>query len=63
MQARSVRKKLQQKSFAANVSRDDIVRGAADLGIELNEHIQFVIDAMAGIAYELELCGEAGKTD
>ncbi|HEY3391813.1 MAG TPA: HDIG domain-containing protein [Lacipirellulaceae bacterium] len=63
MQARSVRKKMQQKSFAANVSRDDILRGAADLGIELNEHIQFVIDAMAGIANELELCGEAGKTN
>jgi len=61
MQAKSVRKKLQQKSFAANVSRDDIVRGAADLGVELNEHIQFVINAMAGIAEELGLCGEAGK--
>jgi putative nucleotidyltransferase with HDIG domain len=58
MQAKSVRKKMQQKSFAANVSRDDIVRGAADLGIELNEHIQFVIDAMASIASELELCGD-----
>jgi putative nucleotidyltransferase with HDIG domain len=62
MQARSVRKKMQQKSFAANVSRDDIMRGAADLGIELNEHIQFVIDAMAGIANELELCGNGDKT-
>jgi putative nucleotidyltransferase with HDIG domain len=55
MKAKSVRKKMQQKSFAANVNRDDIVRGAADLGIELNEHIQFVIDAMAGIASELGL--------
>ncbi|HEX2476053.1 MAG TPA: HD domain-containing protein [Lacipirellulaceae bacterium] len=55
MQAKSVRKKMQQKSFAANVSRDDIMRGAADLGIELNEHIQFVIDAMAGIAEGLDL--------
>jgi putative nucleotidyltransferase with HDIG domain len=62
MQARSVRKKMQQKSFATNVSRDDIMRGAADLGIELNEHIQFVIDAMAGIANELELCGDGDKT-
>jgi putative nucleotidyltransferase with HDIG domain len=62
MQAKSVRKKMQQKGFAANVSRNDIVRGAADLGVELNEHIQFVIDAMAGIANELELCGDADKT-
>jgi putative nucleotidyltransferase with HDIG domain len=61
MQARSVRKKMQQKTFAANVNRDDIVRGAADLGVELNEHIQFVIDAMAGIADELGLSGEAGN--
>jgi putative nucleotidyltransferase with HDIG domain len=63
MQAKSVRKKMQQKSFAANVNREDIVRGAADLGVELNEHIQFVIDAMAGIADELELCGEVGTTN
>lgn len=62
MQARSVRKKMQQKSFAANVSRDDIVHGAADLGVELNEHIQFVIDAMAGVANELDLCGDGDKT-
>ena len=55
MQASSVEKKLKQKSFAQSVSREDIVRGAADLGIELREHIQFVIDAMAGIAAELGL--------
>jgi putative nucleotidyltransferase with HDIG domain len=63
MQAKSVRKKMQQKSFAANVNRDDILRGAEDLGVELNEHIQFVIDAMAGIAEQLGLHGERGKTD
>ncbi len=45
--ASSVKKKMKQKSFAAAVSREDIVRGAADLGVELDEHIQFVIDAMA----------------
>jgi putative nucleotidyltransferase with HDIG domain len=55
MKAKSVRKKMQQKSFAEKVSRDDIVRGAADLGIELNDHIQFVIDSMAGIANQLGL--------
>lgn len=47
MQAKSVRKKMKQKSFAAAVNREDIVNGAEDLGVELNEHIQFVIDAMA----------------
>jgi putative nucleotidyltransferase with HDIG domain len=55
MQASSVRKKLKQKSFAAAVNRDDIVRGAEDFGVELNEHIQFVIDAMAEHAAELGL--------
>ncbi|MFP6603554.1 MAG: HD domain-containing protein [Pirellulaceae bacterium] len=47
MKAKSVRKKMKQKSFAAAVNREDIVSGAEDLGIELNEHIQFVVDAMA----------------
>jgi len=55
MKTKSVRKKMKQKSFAAAVSREDIVRGAEDLGVELNEHIQFVIDAMASIAGELGL--------
>jgi putative nucleotidyltransferase with HDIG domain len=58
MTAKSVRKKMQQKSFAANVSREDIIRGAEDLGVELNEHIQSVIDAMASVADRLELSGE-----
>ncbi len=47
MKAKSVRKKLKQKSFAAAVNREDIVNGAEDLGVELNEHIQFVVDALA----------------
>ena len=55
MTASSVKKKLKQKSFAAAINRDDITRGAADLGIDLDEHIQFVIDAMAGRADELGL--------
>jgi predicted hydrolase (HD superfamily) len=55
MQASSVKKKMKAKGFAANVSRDDVIRGAADLGVDLDEHIQFVIDAMAGIAGELGL--------
>ncbi len=55
MQTSSVKKKLKQKSFAAAVNRDDIARGAADLGVELDEHIQFVIDALAAAAAELDL--------
>jgi putative nucleotidyltransferase with HDIG domain len=44
--ASSVKKKLKQKGFARSVNRDDIERGAADFGVDLTEHIQFVIDAM-----------------
>jgi putative nucleotidyltransferase with HDIG domain len=55
MTAASVRKKMKAKGFAAAVNRDDIIRGAADLGVDLDEHIQFVVDAMAGIATELGL--------
>ena len=55
MKAKSVRKKMKQKSFAEKVSRDDIVHGAEDFGVELNEHIQFVIDALQKHAEELEL--------
>jgi len=55
MQASSVKKKLKAKGFAASINRDDITRGAADLGVELDEHIQFVIDAMAGEAEALGL--------
>src|SRR5438874_8996960 len=55
MQASSVKKKLKAKAFAASINRDDIARGAADLGVELDQHIQFVIDAMSPIAGELGL--------
>ncbi len=44
--AKSVRKKMKQKSFAANVSREDILRGAGELGVDLNEHIDFVAAAL-----------------
>jgi putative nucleotidyltransferase with HDIG domain len=46
LKAKSVRKKMKQKSFAAAVSREDIVRGAEELGVDLNEHIEFVAGAM-----------------
>lgn len=55
MKAKSVRKKMKSKGFAATVNREDIINGAADLGVELNEHIQFVIDAMAEHASLLKL--------
>ena len=55
LKAKSVRKKLKQASFAAAVNRQDITSGAEDLGVELNEHIDFCIAAMQGIAAELDL--------
>ena len=55
MQASSVKKKLKQKGFAAAVKREDITRGAEDLGVPLDEHIQFVIDAMSANAQLLGL--------
>ena len=51
----SVRKRMKDKAFARSVSRDDIVRGAADIGIELDEHVAFVLAAMRGIAADLGL--------
>ena len=48
--ARSVRKKMKDKAFARGVNREDVVAGAADLGIDLDEHIDFVIGAMRGSA-------------
>ena len=54
----SVRKKMKQLSFAAAVNRDDITLGAADLGVDLNAHIAFVISALQPIAAELELVPE-----
>lgn len=55
LKASSVKKKMKQPSFAAAVNRDDIIRGAADLGVELDEHIEFCIGAMRGIEIELGL--------
>jgi putative nucleotidyltransferase with HDIG domain len=61
--AKSVRKKMKQPSFAAAVNRDDIVRGAADLGVDLDEHITFVIAAMFDRAAELDLLPVAGDAE
>lgn len=53
--AKSVRKKMKQASFAAAVRREDLITGAAELGVDLNEHIDFCIAAMREIAGELGL--------
>ena len=58
--AKSVRKKMKDKAFARSVSRDDIVNGARDLGVDLDEHITFCIEALKGIAGELGLGGVSG---
>ncbi len=55
LKPRSVKKKMKDSTFARGVDRDDVRRGAELLGVELTEHIQKVIDAMRGIADELEL--------
>jgi putative nucleotidyltransferase with HDIG domain len=55
MKPKSVRKKMKQPSFAASVPRDQLERGAEELGVEMNEHIQVVIDALAEHAEELGL--------
>jgi putative nucleotidyltransferase with HDIG domain len=62
VEAKSVRKKMKDKAFARSVNRDDITNGAADLGVELEEHIAFCIEAMKGIAKELGLDGSGAKT-
>ncbi|HZS91310.1 MAG TPA: HD domain-containing protein [Chloroflexota bacterium] len=53
----AVRKKMKDKAFARNVNRQDIIDGAAELGVDLDEHITFVIAAMRGCAAELGLDG------
>jgi putative nucleotidyltransferase with HDIG domain len=57
LEASSVRKKMKDKAFARGVNRDDIVKGAEELGVELNEHITFVIAAMTAEADALGLAG------
>jgi predicted hydrolase (HD superfamily) len=54
---RSVRKKMKARAFAASVSRQDIVDGAAAMGVELDSHIEIVLGAMSGIAEQLGLAG------
>jgi putative nucleotidyltransferase with HDIG domain len=61
--AKSVRKKMKDKAFARSVSRDDIINGAAELGVDLEEHIAFCIEAMKKVADRLGLAGVQAKTE
>src|SRR6266704_2275093 len=61
--ASSVKKKMKAKGFARNVKREDIERGAADFGVDLTEHIQFIIDAMKPLAAELGLLQGRAESD
>ncbi|MFA5595422.1 MAG: HD domain-containing protein [Trueperaceae bacterium] len=54
---KSIKKKLKDKAFARGVNRDDVRQGAEELGVELDEHIGFVLAAMQGRAQELGLAG------
>jgi putative nucleotidyltransferase with HDIG domain len=51
----SVRKKLKDKGFARTVNREDVYRGATELGVDLDAHIAFVVAALAGVAPEIGL--------
>jgi putative nucleotidyltransferase with HDIG domain len=62
VKVKSVRKKMKSKAFAASVSREDIITGAEELGIDLNEHIEFVLEALRGIACDLGLEGTPAAT-
>jgi predicted hydrolase (HD superfamily) len=58
---KSVRKRMKDKAFARKVNRDDIVNGAAALGVELDEHIACCIEALQGIAGQIGLDGSAAN--
>src|ERR1700680_2028133 len=59
---KSVRKRMKDKAFARKVNREDIINGAVGLGVDLDAHIGFCIEALKGIAGELGLDGGAVKT-
>jgi predicted hydrolase (HD superfamily) len=48
---------MKDKGFARGVNRDDVIRGAEELGVDLDAHVQFVIEAMKGVASEIGLAG------
>jgi putative nucleotidyltransferase with HDIG domain len=59
VETKSVRKKMKDKAFARSVNREDIVHGAVELGVDLDEHITFCITALQGCADALGLRGTA----
>jgi putative nucleotidyltransferase with HDIG domain len=59
MTPKSVKKKLKTPAFAAAVNRDEVRQGAEELGVDFDEHLRFVIDALEARADELELHGKA----
>ncbi len=62
VETKSVRKKMKDKAFARAVNRDDITNGAAEMGVDLDQHIEFCILAMQARAAELGLAGTATTT-
>lgn len=51
----SVRRKMRDKGFARDVNRDDIIRGAEELGVDLDQHIAFVVDSLKPVAAQIGL--------
>src|SRR6266436_5494236 len=62
VEVKGVRKKLKDTAFARNVNRDDIVNGASEMGVDLDEHIEFCIRAMQARAEELGLAGSVSAS-
>ena len=59
LSASSVRKKLKDRGFARTVNREDVYRGAAELGVDLDEHVEFIVAALSPIAPEVGLARES----
>ncbi|MGH9713063.1 MAG: HDIG domain-containing metalloprotein [Candidatus Acidiferrales bacterium] len=59
VEAASVKKKLKDKAFARGVSRDDVYKGAEELGVPLDEHIAFCVEALRTVATDLDLNGNS----
>jgi predicted hydrolase (HD superfamily) len=57
VEPRSVRKKMKDKAFARGVSREDVIQGAQELGVDLDQHIAFVLAALQGSAEAIGLQG------
>jgi putative nucleotidyltransferase with HDIG domain len=62
LEAKSVMKKFKDRAFAAGVNREEVAEAVEAFGVDLREHIQFVIEAMRGIAAELGMEGEGGRS-